>query len=56
MIEFIELNGEIVTVTGYRKSQDDLNGYYVKSDSGNVEPEMNFLWEKRLRLLERTDL
>lgn len=46
--EYPELNGETVEITNYRDS-DDLHGYYIKSQSGNVEEFLNFVWEKRLR-------
>jgi hypothetical protein len=50
--EYPELDGEIVSVTGYRESSGELNGYYIKSESGRVERWLNFVWEKRLRAPE----
>jgi hypothetical protein len=50
MEEYAELNGEIVVVTAYRTSVGDLNGYYIRSESGEVEKYLNFVWEKRLRI------
>ncbi len=50
--EYPELDGEIVHVTAYRESKGDMNGYYIQSESGNVERWLNFVWEKRLRVPE----
>ena len=47
--EYPELDGEIVTITNYRESDGDKNGYYIQSESGRVERWLNFVWEKRLR-------
>lgn len=49
LVEYPELDGQVVTITNYRTSDGDLNGYYIKSDSGEVEQWLNFVWEKRLR-------
>lgn len=45
-----DLDGEIVHVTAYRESDGDMNGYYIRSESGKVERWLNFVWEKRLRV------
>lgn len=55
LVEYPELNGEAVTVTNYRESKGDLNGYYIESDSGRVEPWLNFVWEKRLAELKEQE-
>jgi hypothetical protein len=47
-----ELNGEIVTITNYRKDHEGMNPYYICSESGNVEKYLNFVYEKRLRKVE----
>jgi hypothetical protein len=46
-----ELNGEVVTITNYRESEDNLNAYYVQADSGNVEEVLNYVSERRLALV-----
>ncbi len=51
LVEYPELDGEIVFVTACR--EDDGSGenpYYIRSESGKVEPWLNYVWEKRLRL------
>ena len=53
LVEYPELDGQIVTVTNYRDSEQ--NGYYIKSDSGEVEQWLNFVWEKRLRPITQAD-
>jgi len=50
--EYPELDGQRVTITNYRESPDDLNGYYIKSETGEVEKWLNFVWEKRLRPIQ----
>lgn len=52
LVEYPELNGQLVTVTNYRESDGDLNGYYIKSDTGEVEQWLNFVWEKRLKEID----
>ena len=53
--EYPELDGEIVEVTAYRETHGDLNGYYIKSCSGNVERWLNWVYEKRLRPIASTE-
>jgi hypothetical protein len=51
--DYPELDGEIVFVTAFRdggNAPDRLNPYYIRSESGNVERWLNYVWEKRLRL------
>jgi hypothetical protein len=47
-----ELDGEVVTITNYRESEGDLNAYYVRSESGNVEEVLNYVFERRLALAQ----
>lgn len=51
MVDYPELNGEIVFVTACREDGGSGgNPYYIRSESGKVEPWLNYVWEKRLRL------
>lgn len=51
MVDYPELDGEIVFVTACREDGGSGgNPYYIRSESGKVEPWLNYVWEKRLRL------
>lgn len=49
--EYPELNGKIVVITNYRRGTPAKLGYYIRSESGEVEKWLNFVWEYRLQLV-----